>query len=224
MRIKIEFSSSTEIIPFNYQKKLTGCIHKWLGDQNELHGDLSLYCFSNLEGLKTVKGKGLKCDFVGFFFFSSAVSSITKSVIKGIQEQPEMFSGMTVQGTTILPKEDFKKEQRFLVASPVLVKRNREDGTKKHYDYSEPKINDLLTETLKKKMGLIGLDSSNVQVFFDKSYPNPKTKIIAHGKIRNKVSICPVIIKGTAEQIEFAYEVGVGNSTGIGFGALKVAI
>ena len=39
--------------------------------------------------------------------------------------------------------------------------------------------------------------------------------------IKNKASICPVIVKGTSEQIAFAWNVGVGNSTGIGFGALN---
>ncbi|MGN9307593.1 CRISPR-associated endoribonuclease Cas6 [Enterococcus faecium] len=56
---------------------------------------------------------------------------------------------------------------------------------------------------------------------FDRTYYAAKTKLVYYKNIGNKTSICPVIIEGTPEQIAFAWNVGVGNSTGIGFGALK---
>jgi CRISPR/Cas system endoribonuclease Cas6 (RAMP superfamily) len=35
------------------------------------------------------------------------------------------------------------------------------------------------------------------------------------------VNWCPIIIKGKPETKLFAWNVGLGNSTGIGFGAIK---
>ncbi len=80
---------------------------------------------------------------------------------------------------------------------------------------------DLLTETLKRKLKIAGLPDDKINVSFQSDYSGAKTKIIYYNNIGNKVNICPVIIEGTPEQIAFAWNVGVGNSTSIGFGALK---
>ncbi len=59
-----------------------------------------------------------------------------------------------------------------------------------------------------------------VEVSFDTSYENPKTKLVNYKGINIRASFCPVIVKGHPRAVQFAWEVGVGNSTGIGFGAL----
>ncbi len=51
MRIKLQISANKELVPFNYQHLLTGTIHKRLGN-NQDHGAVSLYSFSNLTGSK----------------------------------------------------------------------------------------------------------------------------------------------------------------------------
>lgn len=52
MRLHLTTTSNTEIIPFEYQQKLVGVLHKWLGDANKEHGSLSLYSFSWLQNGK----------------------------------------------------------------------------------------------------------------------------------------------------------------------------
>ena len=47
-----------------------------------------------------------------------------------------------------------------------------------------------------------------------------KTKLFRYKQVQCKGSICPVLVSGSTEQIQFAWEVGVGHSTGIGCGAL----
>ena len=39
--------------------------------------------------------------------------------------------------------------------------------------------------------------------------------------IENRASICPLIIIAKPETIAFTWNVGIGNSTGIGFGAIS---
>ena len=102
---------------------------------------------------------------------------------------------------------------------PVFVKR-RINGREKHFLYSDKESNELLTETMATKLSKAGLSSDGVSVRFDNEFHNPKTKLLEYRGIKNRANICPVIIKGTPEQIAFAWNVGVGNSTGIGFGAL----
>ncbi|MCH5598024.1 CRISPR-associated endoribonuclease Cas6 [Niabella ginsengisoli] len=79
----------------------------------------------------------------------------------------------------------------------------------------------MMTETLQSKLKHANLNTDGVAVEFDSNFPNPRTKLIKYGEINNKVNLCPIIIKGSKEQIAFAWNVGVGNSTGIGFGSLK---
>ena len=57
MRIRIKTTSNEKILPFDYQGKLIGVIHKWLGN-NELHDKISLYSFSWLLGGVMVDKKG----------------------------------------------------------------------------------------------------------------------------------------------------------------------
>ena len=38
MRIYLHTTPSQEIVPFNYQQKLSGVFYTWLGKMNEEHG------------------------------------------------------------------------------------------------------------------------------------------------------------------------------------------
>lgn len=220
MRIHITTSSSKEIIPFNYQPMLTGSFHKWMG-KNSVHDKTSLYSFSWLTGGRVVKN-GIKFDQNGSFFISAHNPEIIKELIRGIKNDPYLGSGLHVQEIAIAQDlENFDQTKRlFYAASPILVKRS-DESREIHFHYDDPQSDILLTETLKYKLRVAGLPDEGVSVAFDRDYPQAKTKVIYYKSIGNKVNICPVLIQGTAEQLAFAWNVGVGNSTGIGFGALK---
>ena len=49
MRIYLRTTPNDVIVPFDYQQKIVGTIHKWLGN-NEIHDKISLYSFSWLLG------------------------------------------------------------------------------------------------------------------------------------------------------------------------------
>ncbi len=220
MRIYITTSASKETVPFNYQPMLTAAFHKWIG-KNSIHDKTSLYSFSWLNGGRVVKN-GIKIDQSGHFFISAYEQEIIKSLIRGIQDDAFIGSGLYVQEIAIAPDlEDLNQQERlFYSASPILVKRSNENR-EIHYHFNDIQSDVLLTETLKYKLKMAGLQDEGVSVAFDRNYPAAKTKVIYYKSIGNKVNICPVLIKGTAEQIAFAWNVGIGNSTGIGFGALK---
>jgi hypothetical protein len=48
MRLHIQLSKNTTIVPFNYQEQQVSKLHYWLG-KNEIHDKLSLYSFSWLK-------------------------------------------------------------------------------------------------------------------------------------------------------------------------------
>ena len=92
MRIRIKTTSNEKILPFDYQGKLIGVIHKWLGN-NELHDKISLYSFSWLLG-------GVMVDKKGYVFPNGAELLISfhedqhlKKIIDSILLDPEIFYG-----------------------------------------------------------------------------------------------------------------------------------
>jgi len=220
MRLYLNLTKSEEIIPFNYQQYLTGALHKWIGNSNDLHGGLSLYSFSWLQNVDIIKGKGIMLKKDSYFFIGAYDELLIKKILKGIMAYPEVCFEAKVSDVQIVENPIFSSKEKFLVASPVFIKR-RFDERIKHILYCDPDSANYLTETLQKKLAFAGLDNDGVKVEFDSNFSSPQVKLIRYKEVDNRVNVCPVIIEGTPEQITFAWNVGVGNSTGIGFGSLK---
>ncbi len=219
MRLHLHLSNSKETIPFNYQSYLTGALHKWIGSNNTVHGKSSLHSFSWLQNVDTSKN-GIRLKSNSYFFISGYNEVIIKKIMKGILSEPELFFGISVTDIKIQLDPVFLGKEKFYSASPVFIKR-RLEGREKHLIYNDTDAGKCLIETVKKKALFTNIDVDGLNIYFDQEYPAPKSKVIYYKDIGNKVSICPIIVEGTPEQIAFVWNVGVGNSTGIGFGALK---
>ena len=122
MRIYLKLTKNTELIPYDYQSFLTGAIHKWLGSDNVEHGNISLYSFSWLQNIETVKG-GLNTKYESYFFISAFEDSIIKSIISGIRENTAVCCGICVSEILIQQNPMFTSPQRFEIASPIFVRR-----------------------------------------------------------------------------------------------------
>lgn len=99
MRIHLKTSQNTIPVPFDYQQKLVGTIHKWIGS-NSIHDKISLYSFSWLNGGRKVED-ALQFSQGATMFISFYDESIIKVIIRTILEDPEMFCGMFVTDITI---------------------------------------------------------------------------------------------------------------------------
>lgn len=218
MRIYFHLTPNTEPVPFNYQAALVGAFHRWLGE-NELHDDISLYSLSWLSNAQVRKGA---LDFPGgsTFYISAPSQELLASLIAGVQDGWHLRWGMSVNSVTLQRTPDFGSQQRFLTQSPVLVQRRDESGKQKYFFPHDEQSNDYLTETLRHKLRRAQLPEQ-VKVAFDPDYTNPKTKLVNYRGIKIRATACPVIVSGDPRAVQFAWEVGVGNSTGIGFGALR---
>ncbi len=219
MRLYLTLTRNKTIIPFNYQPFLTGAIHKWLGRNNQEHDNISLYSFSWLQDINATS-TGINLNNTSHFFISAYNEELIKRLINGITQEPSVCFGSAVSDLQIVETPGFRSAEIFFTASPVFIKR-RVDNEEKHITYDNPSSGLYLTETLQKKLKSVGLAADGIVARFDTTYLKASTKIIRYNAISNRVNICPVIIEGAPEQIAFAWEVGVGNSTGIGFGALK---
>jgi len=131
-----------------------------------------------------------------------------------------MFFGLFVEEVTLQEDPDLSDCEIFYPASPIFIKRRINDKIEQIL-YDNPDASQFLKETIQTKMEMVGLTDDSFDIKFDLSYPKPGTKLIAYKGIKNKTSWCPVIIKGKPETKSFVWNVGLGNSTGIGFGAIK---
>jgi CRISPR-associated endoribonuclease Cas6 len=218
MRIHLKIKAKGVSIPFDHLPKLVGCIHKWIG-QNDLHGEMSLYSFSFLNGGKKLNNS-LIFENGASMFISSFNQDLIKLLISGIQKDSEMFLGLKVGEIIMQQDPDLSEKSRFLLSSPILIKRSIDKKTK-YYFYNDSESCEILKDTIINKLSKVGMSDDSLSIEFDKEYRNPKTKLINYKGINNRASMCPVIINAKPETKKFIWNVGLGNSTGIGFGAIK---
>lgn len=217
MRLHFSLSPNTQTVPFDYQHFLIGTFHKWMG-WNEIHDDISLYSLSWLQGGKMVKD-GFSFPNGPKWFISFWDEEIGKELIMNAMNDSTVCSGMYVKEIQMQDTPTFSNKERFIASSPVLIRKYDENNKAIHLTYKNEEVDSYLTETLKKKLKTASLDY-DVTVRFDKTYQNPKTKLVKINKIKNRANFCPIIIEGNPEAIKFAWNVGIGHSSGCGFGAL----
>ena len=219
MRIHISTTKNSSLVTIGYQQKLVGTIHKWIGN-NSIHDSISLYSFSWLKGGEKVSN-ALNFPKGATMFISFYNDVIIKKIIKSILDDPQMFCGMSVTDITIDDTPSLENRELFFCASPIFIKRKMEDGNIKQFTYNDEQTSALLKETLTAKMREAGLEEDEtLDIKFDTSYNRKRLKLIHYRGIGNKANLCPVIIKAKPETKQFAWNVGVGNCTGIGFGAI----
>ena len=219
MRIYLHLTPNRTIVPFNYQLALVGAFHKWLGE-NELHDDISLYSLSWLSHARIVRNKkGFDFPNGSTFVVSAPNPELLSALVNGVFKGHEIRWGMEVKEVTIQRTPSFGSKQRFLAQSPILIKRKLENRQQQFYYPKDEESDGFMTDTLQSKLARAGL-STDVNVMFDRSYEKPRIKMVRYRDINIKATLCPVIVSGDPRAVSFAWEVGVGNRTGIGFGAL----
>ncbi len=217
MRLHFLLTLNTQIVPFSYQHFLIGAFHKWMG-WNEVHDEISLYSLSWLQGGKMIKD-GFNFPNGAKWFISFWDEEIGMQLIMNAMKSPEVCCGMVVKEIQMQDTPQFGSKERFIASSPVFIRKYDENRKAKHLTYDNEEADLYLTETLKKKLKNANMNY-DVKVSFDKAYQNPKTKLVKINGIDSRANFCPVIIEGDPEAVRFAWNVGVGHSTGCGFGAL----
>ncbi len=217
MRLYLSLAPTNEIVPFDYQYLLLGKLHKWLGI-NEYHDNISLYSFGWLSG-GNVKKSGIEFKNGANWFISFWEEEIGKKIIFNALKRPDFIFGMNVHEVVIRDTPAFSSYEKFMVSSPVLVREYTENKQVKHLTYTNLKSDELMTKTMRRKIAEVGL-KDDINIKFDRDFHKSKTKLITINGIKNRANFCPIIIEGNPESIQFAWNVGIGHSTGSGFGAL----
>lgn len=221
MRLHL-YLTAPPTVAFDYLPALKGAFHRWVGHNPALHDGLSLYSYSWLHGGRAGRG-GIHFAEGASWFISAPDEALIHELVSGVVRMPQLDLGLAVRDVRLQRVPEFTAgEQPFRVASPVFIKHEIEKGKPAdHLLPGHPLADELLTATLRHKLRQAGLDDEGAAVCFDPAYVGTyKSKVFKYKQVQCRGSICPVLVSGTSEQIQFAWEVGVGHSTGIGCGAL----
>lgn len=217
MRLHFYLTPNTQTVPFDYQHFLIGVFHKWM-KWNKIHDEISLFSLSWLQGAKMIKD-GFNFPKGARWFVSFWDDEIGRQLLLSALKELDVCCGMKVKEIQIQDTPNFGKKEKFTTASPIFIRKYDDNRKAKHLTTKDEDVDLYLTATLKKKMKSVGLDYE-AKVSFDKNHFTPKTKLVKINGIENKANFCPVIIEGDSEAISFAWNVGIGHSTGCGFGAI----
>jgi len=222
MRLNL-YLSTEQTVPFDYLPALTGAFHRWAGSDAARHDGLSLYSLSWLRGGRASRG-GVRFAEGARWFISAPDPALIHALVGGVVRAPDLgLAGLVVRDVRLQTTPEFAAgEQAFRVASPVFIKHEPDKGRPAdHLLPGHELADELLTTTLRHKLRQAGLADAGAAVRFDPAHiATAKNKLFAYKHVRCRASMCPVLVSGTAEQIAFAWDVGVGHSTGIGCGAL----
>ncbi len=218
MRLYFKLSPTKQIVPFNYQYYLLGKLHHWLG-QNEYHDKLSLYSFGWLSGGEP-GGGGLKFKSNSNWFVSFWDEEMGKQLLYASMKDPSFIFGMNVIDITINETTQFTNHETFTLSSPILIRNYNDNKSASHLTFRDLLSDELMTATMKRKLSTANIDT-DISIKFDRNYHNARTKLVTINGIENRANMCPIIVDGNPESIKFAWNVGVGHSTGSGFGAIN---
>ena len=219
MRLNLRLSPNTAPVPFDHLHRLTGVLHRWLGE-NDAHDGLSLYSFGWLSGGRARSGQVAFEGGAGWTlsFYDPALG---KRALSSLMADPSVLCGMEVQEAQLVPEPGFEPGHRFLTASPVLTRRNRDGGGRDHLRWSDPAADDTLTRTFHTKLQAAGLNTDGATVAFDRDFQRAKTKLCRFKGNAYRANACPVVATGSPDQLRLLWLAGAGEMTGSGFGALR---
>lgn len=222
MRIKFNFSKNISEVPIHNQALMNSYIHKCLGRNNEYHDAKSNYNISHLYGGKLNRDNGmLAFDKGGYFVVSSQDNEFINKLLMGVLNHQDLFHGMKFAGVDHIKENFVNGWNYFATLSPFIVKRYASMK-----DYSFITLNDEnfegeLQRYLINKLSKIDakLDLSDFEVKIPKN-DNHKIKKILVKNVINMANSCHINIHTNKRVAELLYNIGLGQSTGSGFGTI----
>ncbi len=218
-------SPNRQPVSFNYNHLLTGVLHRWLGP-NTLHDGLSLYSVGSLQGGGAREG-ALAFPRGATWHISAPDTpdggKLLRHIAAAALQASSVCCGMEVVEVSSQSTPQFGPRRVFRADSPVFIRGDKDGDNDPHILFDDPRAADYLTKTLHHKLDKAGLPhlAEGARVGFDLSYKSPKTRLI-HIKddFYKRASVCPILVEGPPEAVQFAWCVGAGHLTGSGFGSL----
>lgn len=227
MRIKINFTKNTQLIPFDKIHTLSvSYFHKCIGNNN-IHDKPSDYNLSPLMGGKLVDGM-LNFDNGGFIILSSIDAEIICKMMIGVNKNKELGYGMTFEGiedrniSYHIGRDDKPTWHNLGTLSPILLSKSIDNKKRKFFTLNnkEEYINNLTIRTINKLKKINSdLDLSDFKIEIPDNNSHKVKKIMIHN-VNNFANQHHLNIFCKSDVAELLCNIGLGQSTGCGFGTL----
>jgi len=223
MRIKINFTQNTSPVPIDNQHLLNGYIHKCLGKDNKYHDTWSNYSISTLLGGKLNKdSKTLSFKDGAFITVTSEDREFLNLILMGTLDNKELFNGMKFAGFDHVEEKFNNGVNHFVTLFPgFIIKEPCPIHGERFIQLSDKdfdiKVKNYLIKKLKRIDESLDLKDFDVKIEKRDWYYTKKVKV---GKSFNISNMCQLDIRSSKEIAKLIYNIGVGKSTGSGFGAI----
>lgn len=223
MIFNIIFEKTDKVIDFNNQHQMNGFIFTMLGEMAEkYHNAYSGYSVSSIQGgrMSPCK-KGLVFDESPFVQISSNDNSVigdfVNCALNAIDKKTANFFGLypvRIEGPYIFNCCTNYDVVRTM--SPILVKK---DGVK--LTCNDDGWVDALTDNCVKKLKHSDIVDDTFRIVVGNK-DNIHSKIVMVGEVFNPCTEGVFMVYGKRSTREVLYNSGLGNSTGSGFGAIRI--
>mgnify|MGYP000881413796 CR=1 FL=1 len=223
MRVKIKFKGENGNVPFNTQAAVNSYIHDCLGRNNEFHDRPSNYSLTSLQGGRVNDAKtGLSFKDDAFLIVSSQDADFIGKLLMGVMSHREFSYGMSLLDVEQVSEEMHEGWNHLTTITPILLKRGyKQKGPDDYVKVTDADFAQRLKEHLVRKLSKIDptLDLSGVEVSVP-DRPFNKVRRVMIKNIPNYASNCWVSIRCSKKVATMIYHLGLGQSTGSGFGTV----
>jgi CRISPR-associated endoribonuclease Cas6 len=224
VRIIINFSKNTEPVPTDNQKDINSYIHKCLGRNNEYHDAKSNYNISMLLG-SSFNENAFEYSNGGKIIVSTKDIDLLNTLLFGVVSNPNLKWGMKYTNIDFVNEYIYDGVNHFFTLSPILVKVNLGDSQCRYVTIGDADFDEILTERTIAKLQAISIEQGlklNLKGFQIISANNGKGKTmkVAVKNVVNMASHTILSVKSNKRVAELIYNLGLGQSTGSGFGCV----
>ena len=203
---------------------------------NELHSSKSFKFFTFFQiyipKRRIVKDGIIAKDGVISFYISSPNDFLIKSLVDGFLEDLEISfqnQKLTIQKIEALKTPEFSSKNEFKTLAPIIVRTKKEiDGELKIWDLapSDKFFKSLENNLIKKYIKFNNLTKTDkkINIYSDMNFVKRKRISINKGNAttHHRAYMMDLILEGDLDLIEFAYDVGIGETNSMGFGMVKL--
>lgn len=232
MRFLLKFKPNRSPIKSIYNSDINSFIQKVLGTNNKWHGRFSPYSVSAMHGGKLQSDGTIQYPNGGYLIISSDNETFTSNFMFGLMRANRTYTVAT------MPFDSFKVYNANIMSDysifhleNVLLPKNKLGEKKDFYTFNDEGINylDLLLEHSIKKLINNGISEEDAKSLkFESFHPEgwkktfPKYKVLNGIELSHPTSTISLIVRGSVEARRALSNLGFGNSTGYGFGAVCI--
>lgn len=239
LRIVLKSKKGKLRIPFNYNHILSAIVYSKIADiefAEELHSSNS-YKFFTFSQLNIHKFKRIKSGFLSQngkidFLISSPDDYLIKSLVEGfLNDLTVNFIGedLIIEKVELLPVPEFEDKIDVKTLSPIISRTKKEiDGELKTWDLApgDHFFKNLENNLIYKYLEYNDLESTDKKITIYSQMRNVKGKRITidngNEQTFHRAYLLDLILEGDKDLLKFAYDAGLGEKSGLGFGMITI--